>query len=136
MITFGGRHNYHSWIDEEALLKIVTKLNLILEKVDVLEQGDLEIKLFTKLDLIIQNQNVIMGKQERILAAIAELDSATNEVASDLQALRDQLAEEGVSNETLDTLDEKIARLKVLGQDPENPVPVEEPPVEPTPPEG
>lgn len=42
MITFGGRHDhhYHTWIDEEILIKMVCKLNLIIEKLDVLEQGE------------------------------------------------------------------------------------------------
>lgn len=39
MITFGGRHDhhYHTWIDEA---KLFAKLNLIIEKLDVLEQGE------------------------------------------------------------------------------------------------
>lgn len=38
-ITFGGRHDhhYHTWIDEG---KLFAKLNLIIEKLDVLEQGE------------------------------------------------------------------------------------------------
>lgn len=96
-ITIGGRHEYHTWIDEA--------------------------KLFAKLNLIIQNQTEIMSKEERLLAAIAQLDEATTDIAGDLQTLRDQLAAANVSEETLSTLDAKIATLKALGQDPAAPVP-------------
>ncbi len=57
---------------------------------------------------------------------ITQIDEATNEVASDLQALRDQLAN-GVSAEDAASiqarLDAAATRLRVLGADPENPVP-------------
>lgn len=61
-------------------------------------------------------------------ARMSAMDAATNELASDLQGLRDQLAaaqgmDEAEKKAILDTLDAKITRLQVLGQAPANPVP-------------
>ncbi len=80
----------------------------------------------------------------RAIVATAEefasrLNAATDEVARDLQSVRDELrsALEGVevSNQAavdaaLAKLDQPIARLEALGQDPSNPVPD---PVDPEP---
>ncbi len=82
-------------------------------------------KVLKQLSIHDQKLNLIMGQNEKVVAAIAELDAATNELASDLQALRDQVASGTVTDETLAALDAAIARAKVLGQDPENPVPPE-----------
>ena len=69
----------------------------------------------------------LMERQEQFDAAIQQLDEATNEVASDLQALRDEIAGgSAISEANLAVLDAKIARLKALGADPENPVPAVE----------
>jgi hypothetical protein len=68
----------------------------------------------------------VMAKQEDFDARMGLMDAATNEIASDLQALRDELKAGGaVSDANLATLDAKIARLQVLGADPIDPVPTE-----------
>lgn len=65
----------------------------------------------------------LMGKTEDKLVEIsAQLDAATNELASDLAALRAEIADK-VSPETLAKLDANVARLVELGKDPTNPVP-------------
>lgn len=75
------------------------------------------------------------------------LNTATDEIASDLQALRDQLqsvrdeipaAQQAAVDSALALLDAPIARLEALGQDPTNPVPDPEPTPapEPTPGDG
>ncbi len=60
------------------------------------------------------------------------LNDATNEVAADLQTLRTELegvrdqipaAQQAAVDAALAKLDEPIARLEALGQDPSNPVP-------------
>ena len=70
------------------------------------------------------------------------LNAATDEIAADLQALRDQLqavrdeipaAQQAAVDEALAKLDAPIARLEALGQDPADPVPSPEPAPEPTP---
>jgi predicted nucleic acid-binding Zn-ribbon protein len=80
-----------------------------------------------------------MTQMEGTLMATAEefasrLDTATNEIASDLQALRDQLqavrdeipaAQQAAVDSALAQLDAPIARLEALGQDPADPVPAE-----------
>lgn len=68
------------------------------------------------------------------------LNTATDEIASDLQALRAQLqtvrdeipaAQQVAVDEALAKLNAPIARLEALGQDPANPVPDPEPTPEP-----
>ncbi len=91
----------------------------------IFEKSDTFEKLVEQNNFIISKLNLIMGQNDKVMAAIKELDAATTEVANDLQALRDQVASGNVSDESLAALDESIARLKVLGADPENPVPAE-----------
>jgi hypothetical protein len=88
------------------------------------------------------------NRLERLLMATAEdlaarIDSATNEVASDLKAVRDELAAVSAAAETdkqaavdaaLAKLDAPIARLEALGADPSDPIPTPEPTPEPAPP--
>jgi chromosome segregation ATPase len=82
--------------------------------------------------------------KESLMATAEEfatrLDNATNEIAADLQSLRDQLqavrdeipaAQQAAVDTALAQLDAPIARLEALGQDPQNPVP--EPTPEPAP---
>lgn len=67
-----------------------------------------------------------MAFNDDIDSRMTQMDAATNEIAADLQTLRDQIAA-GVSEAdkaaVLSKLDDKIARLHQLGQDPTNPVP-------------
>jgi hypothetical protein len=81
--------------------------------------------------LILKNQFKIMAKQDQFNESLARLDAATSEIASDLQALRDELAAGTISDASLATLDAKIAQLEAMGQDPADPIPdpIDEEPV-------
>lgn len=72
----------------------------------------------------------LMARTQEFTDLVTRLDAATNELASDLQALRDQIAN-GLSQTDTDavlaTLDSKIATLEALGADPNNPVPTPAP---------
>lgn len=106
-IQIDVHHHIHSAVADAKLDEIITRLKAI------------------------QAQGVsIMSKATDIQQLVTEIDTATNEVASDLQRLRDQIAggltaaeAEGVVTQ----LDALKNRLTVLGQDPENPVPPENP---------
>lgn len=80
-------------------------------------------RLFTRLE------KLIMATAD---ALAARIDAATNEVASDLKAVRDRLAAVAAAADTdkqaavdaaLAQLDGPIARLEALGADPADPVP-------------
>lgn len=79
--------------------------------------------------LIKSQGDAIMATQAEFGAVLTRIDTATNEVAADLQALRDQIAGAGMSAEDeaaiLAGLDAAASRLEGIGRDPENPVPVE-----------
>lgn len=60
----------------------------------------------------------LMSTQERVDAALGRLDEATTEIASDLKKLRDEIAAGNVSEESLAKLDENVATLEKLGQEP------------------
>ena len=68
-----------------------------------------------RLNLIISKLELIMTRQERIEAAIANLNAGTNEIAADLQKLKDEIAAGNVTEETLQLLDDNIAVLQQLG---------------------
>ena len=72
----------------------------------------------------------LMSLTSDLNAKMTALDEATDEIAADLEALRNQVAG-GVTPADAEalvaTLDMKIARLKELAKDPENPVPPVEP---------
>lgn len=53
--------------------------------------------------------------------ALADLDAATNEVADELDALKNQLSE--VDGTVADRITAAAARLRGLAADPDNPVP-------------
>lgn len=67
-----------------------------------------------------------MSKATEIQAVLDQVDTATNEVAADLQALRDQLAG-GVTADEATGIQARLTaladRLTVMGKDPENPAP-------------
>lgn len=68
--------------------------------------------------------NQLMGTQAQFDERMGKIDAATTEIANDLQKLRDDLKASGsISDSNLAILDAKIARLVVLGADPENPAP-------------
>lgn len=80
-----------------------------------------------------QKLKKIMAKQETFDALIVRLNAATNEIAADLQKLRDEivaLPKDTVSDESLATLDTNITALEAMGVDPVDPIPVD-PPVDP-----
>ncbi len=78
--------------------------------------------------LILKNTKSIMKQNEQVLAFVDRLNAATNEIASDLQALRDA-EKDNLAPETLTSLDAITARLEAMGQDPADPIPDE--PVDP-----
>lgn len=57
----------------------------------------------------------IMTRQEKLDQAIADLNAGTNEIAADLQKLKDELAAGSVSDESLQALTDNIAILQQLG---------------------
>jgi uncharacterized membrane protein len=75
-----------------------------------------ELVIVILLIIVILNQFSIMNRQERLEAAVAKLDTATNEIAADLQTLKDEIAAGNVSDETLNQLDANIAKLEALGK--------------------
>lgn len=72
----------------------------------------------------------LMTVSSQIAAFSARVNTATNEIAADLQALRDKITTGGsLSEADAAVLDGIATRLEVMGVDPENPVP-ETPPTE------
>lgn len=67
--------------------------------------------------------NQLMATDAQFKDRMDQIDAATDEIAKDLQDLRDKLAGQGIPDADLAVLDQKIARLTALGKDPENPVP-------------
>lgn len=61
----------------------------------------------------------------RVDDVIADLNTATDEIASDLEALREQVS--NVDSVTAEKFAPIVERLRALGADPENPVPPAEP---------
>jgi CII-binding regulator of phage lambda lysogenization HflD len=79
---------------------------------------------------------LLLSKLTDITDLIAKMNEATNEVASDLAALRAEIVNllGGISAEGADEVIAQLesieARLKALGEDPTDPVPPVVPPVE------
>ena len=57
----------------------------------------------------------------RVDDVIADLDTATNDIANELDQLRDEVA--NLDGATADKLTPIVERLRTLAADPENPVP-------------
>lgn len=57
----------------------------------------------------------------RVDDVIADLNTATDEIAADLEALREQVS--NVDAVTAEKFTPLVERLRALGADPENPVP-------------
>lgn len=53
--------------------------------------------------------------EERLAQANADLNAATNDIAEDLQKLKDEIAAGTVTEESLQTLENNIAALKLIG---------------------
>jgi hypothetical protein len=75
-----------------------------------------DVGVLRRLDLIISKLDLIMTKEERLAQAVADLNAGTNEIAADLQKLKDELAAGNVSEESLAALETNIAVLQQLGQ--------------------
>ncbi|MEO6610707.1 MAG: hypothetical protein ABIT05_01195 [Chitinophagaceae bacterium] len=75
-----------------------------------------DVGVLRRLDLIIVKLDLIMTKEERLAQAVADLNTGTNEIAADLQKLKDELAAGNVSEESLAALETNIAVLQQLGQ--------------------
>lgn len=75
-----------------------------------------EVELLERLHLLTTKIDAIMTVQERLEKAIADLNEGTNEIAADLQALKDQIAAGTVSPESMAKLEENIQILQQLGQ--------------------
>lgn len=69
----------------------------------------------TRLNLIITKLDDIMTREERLQQAIENLNAGTNEIAADLQKLKDEIAAGNVSEESLTALEDNIAVLQQLG---------------------
>jgi hypothetical protein len=76
------------------------------------------------LDLLLpytQTMTDMEARMAQIAAALAELDSATNEVAAELEALTAQVS--NLDADTAARITAAATRLRGLAADPENPVP-------------
>lgn len=86
-------------------------------------------KIDRELDLIRAEQKKEGVRTMTVSNAVKDLsdkfDEALNEIAADLDALREAAKERPLSAEELAIFDAKLERLRVLGADPENPIPVE-----------
>jgi predicted transcriptional regulator len=94
-----------------------------------------------KLDGIVDRLKVIKDNQEKLMAAVKDIndlldqmDQATTEVATELQKLMDELSG-GVSATDAEAIKGRmvplVTRLQGMGKDPNNPVPPVTPPTEP-----
>lgn len=72
-------------------------------------------KLLETVSIINSKLDQIMTRQEKLDQAIADLNAGTNEIAADLQKLKDELAAGAVSDESLQALTDNIAILQQLG---------------------
>ena len=70
-----------------------------------------------------QQGAALMTRQDAFDQSLTALNTATNDIAEDLTRLRGEVANTGISAESLARLDANIARLQALAADPENPVP-------------
>ena len=63
-----------------------------------------------------------MTQNERLVAAITQIDTATNNIAADLRALKTKLETTGVTEETLASLEAAAATLEgVAASTPDEP---------------
>lgn len=75
-----------------------------------------------------------MALSQAVLELTRRLNEATDELASDLKALRDQITAGNMTEaEIVAAFEPSIARAEELGKDPQDPIPPVEPAPEPTP---
>ena len=89
-------------------------MNIHIHHHHYIEPGE---ELMQMLNLINKKLDKIMTKQERLDAAIANLNDATNEIASDLKVLKDEITAGTVSDESIAKLEANIEVLDALGQE-------------------
>lgn len=77
-----------------------------------------EMNVFRRLDHLERHMS-------RVDDVITDLNTATDEIASDLEDLRNQVA--GLDETTAAKFTPLVERLRALGADPQNPVPPAEP---------
>jgi hypothetical protein len=87
--------------------------------------------IFTLTKSIHNKTTSIMASIEQFEAALTRIDTATTNIANQLRDLKDQIANQGLSQELENTiltrLETAAAQLEQVGQSVENPVP--EPPI-------
>lgn len=86
-------------------------------------------KLFTEIKSINEKTNKIMATIEQFESALNRIDTATTNIANELQSLKDQIANQGLPSDVeanvLARLDAAATKLEGIGKTPENPVPGE-----------
>ncbi len=86
-------------------------------------------KLFTEIKSINDKTRKIMATVEQFEAALSRIDTATTNIASELQSLKDQIANQGLPSDVeanvLARLDAAATKLEGIGGNVENPVPDE-----------
>lgn len=81
------------------------------------------------LQIIHQKINTIMTTEEKIVATLAGINEATNDIAADITKLKEDVAAGTVTPETIAGLEAAAERLKGIAAETPNTPPVE-PPVE------
>lgn len=84
-------------------------------------------KVIDYLQIINSKLNKIMTKEEQVLATLQGINEATNDIAADITALKDQIAAGTVTDETIAGLEAAAERLKGIAAETPNP-PAEETP--------
>lgn len=73
------------------------------------------------IDTTVHNRLITLEKKMADLATVlSELDAATNEIATELEDLRNEVAQHDTA--LADALTEKVIRLRALAKDPESPI--------------
>lgn len=94
---------------------IINKKSMKEQHIHIHVHNELEVKIFETVSIINTKLDQIMTRQEKLDQAIADLNAGTNEIAADLQKLKDELAAGTVSDESLQALTDNIAILQQLG---------------------
>jgi hypothetical protein len=101
--------------DRSAVVE--TKLDLCLARLEL---------VLCRTETLEQKVDQLMAVSQEIKSLVSQIDAATNEIAADLTALRDQIAggvDAATAEEIRAGLQTQVERLTALGQDPANPVP-------------
>lgn len=92
-------------------------INLTVKDLHIHIRGEVfDVKqLLETVSIINSKLDQIMTRQEKLDQAIADLNAGTNEIAADLQKLKDEIAAGNVTDASLQTLTDNIAVLQQLG---------------------